>query len=246
MSNTLNEYYKQYYEREGEMYTMAGVGETSRVLQILDWVSEHVPKGQRVLDIGCGDMQLSTYPTGHDWQGIDINISKAKGSAVEHDLMATPYPFPEASFGGIVNSEVCEHLWDMRVVHKEAHRLLAPGGVYIVTTPNFAWIDHYFAGFKHLLWDPENRPHTSEHIRQYDYVVHEKYLLAAGFDIVDVCGMDTHYSMVLQDARRYLKDLLFNKLKHPEFAHEGRVDQVLGRCLPLFSHTIGLVGRKKA
>lgn len=245
MSNPLNEYYKNYYSREGDPYTMEGIGESSRVLQLLDWVTELTPKGGRVLDIGCGDMFLSTKASDLSWIGIDINIDKAKGQAVEHDLMDTPYPFPPASFDTIIASEVYEHIWDMRVCHKEAHRLLKPGGHYVVTTPNFDWIDHYFFQFKHLLWDPANRPHTSEHIRQYNYPVHEDMLKAVGFDIIDACGMDTHYSVILQDARKYLKHLLVGHLKLKQFDHDGRIDQVIGRMLPYISHTIGVVGKKK-
>jgi SAM-dependent methyltransferase len=241
----LKDYYKNYYNREGDQaYTMEAQGSISRVLQIIDWIISYVPKGGKILDVGCGDMFLSTRSSDYDWTGIDINITKAKGKAIEHDLMESPYPFPDASFDAILCSETLEHVWDPRIVHKEANRLLKKDGIYIVTTPNFNWLDHYLAGFQHLLWDPENRPHTSEHIRQYNYVVHETHLRKDGFTPIDFTGADAHYSFFLQDARKYLKMLLGTQLGHKEFLEDGRVDMVIGRMLPLFNHTICVVSRK--
>lgn len=241
MSNPLLDYYKSYYTQR-EPYTMEAIGDNSRVLQLLDWVNELVPVGGKVLDVGCGDMFLSTKITDRDWTGIDINIEKAKGKAVVQDLMQTPYPFEAGSFDGVVLSEVAEHVWDMRVIHREVNRLLKRGGVYLVTTPNFNYIDHYMMQFQQLLWQPDTHPHTAEHIRQYNYVTHEKHLKDAGFEVIDVAGMDTQYSIFMQDARRYLKWLFTEKL--PELSTDGRVDQTIGRMFPYVSHTIGLVGKK--
>lgn len=243
MSNPLIDYYKQYYTQR-EPYTMEAMGDNSRVLQLLDWVDEHVPPGGKVLDVGCGDMFLSTKLPDREWTGVDINIDRAKGKAVVQDLMQTPYPFEAGSFDGVVLSEVAEHVWDMRVIHKEVARLLKRGGVYLVTTPNFAHLDHYLTHFQQLLWQPEQHPHTAEHIRFYNFVTHEKHLKEAGFEIIDTSGMDTQYSFFAQDARRYLKWLFAEKLKLQDLSSDGRVDQVIGRMFPFTSHTIGLVGRK--
>lgn len=245
MSNPILEHYKNYYSREASPYTLEGLGETSRVLQLLDWVDEHTPQQGKVLDLGCGDMYLSTFPTKVEWVGIDINIDKAKGHALMHNLDVYPYPFPDQHFDTVVCSEVMEHMWDMRKIHKEVYRMLKPGGAYIVSTPNFDWVDHHYFKFQHLLWDPANRPHTSEHIRQYNFPVHEKHLKEAGFDIADVSGMDAQYTVMFQDARKYLKWLLADKLNLVEFKHDGRIDQVIGRMFPFISHTIGIVCRKK-
>lgn len=245
MSDPLTKYYKSYYEREGDKaYLMEEQRYASRVLTIQDWIKANAKPGDKILDVGCGDMYLSKAMPEYSWQGIDVNISRAKGPAIEQDLMSTPYPFEAASFDLVVNSETMEHIWDMRVVHREVNRLLKQGGLYILTTPNFSWLDHYMQHFNHLLWDPDNRPHTSEHIRQYNFVVHEKWLKATGFTITDFTGADAHYSVFLQEARGYLKQHLLETLGHKEYENDGRVDQILGRCFRVFSHTICLLARK--
>ncbi len=248
MSDQLLDYYKNYYKREdGSAYTMEGHKDTSRVLQLIDWIKQHTQEGAQILDIGCGDAYLSTQIGKRNYTGLDINTEKASdkpGVLLTHDVMAAPYPIHDKVFDLIVNSETMEHVWDMRVVHKEAHRLLKPGGYYIVTTPNFNWIDHYFSHFSHLLWDPVNRSHTSEHIRQYNYIVHEEWLTKAGFKIIDFTGADAHYSQFMQDARSQLYKLLLD-LGHEEYRDQyGKVDQILGRMFSAFSHTICLLAQK--
>lgn len=47
-----------------------------------------------------------------------------------------PISLPNGSFSAIVSTEVIEHLENPRFVFREFHRLLRPGGVLIVSTPN--------------------------------------------------------------------------------------------------------------
>ena len=47
-----------------------------------------------------------------------------------------PLPLPDAAFDAIVAAEVIEHLENPRFVVRELSRLVAPGGVVIITTPN--------------------------------------------------------------------------------------------------------------
>lgn len=235
MSDMLD-YYKAYYKDGGD-YTMQGTNGSSRVLQIQDWVTEHVPAGGKILDVGCGDMYLSTVLTNHAWTGIDINVDKAQGRAVAQDLMQTPYPFDAASFDAVICSEVLEHLWDLRVVHKEIHRLLKPGGKYIMSTPNAEWVENRYDNFAKIMFDPE-RPWTMEHIRHYTPKIHEKYLKEAGFKIKAITGGDAHFGDFFTQATKVLGQVLNQLEPSGYYAYSGRVQQILGACFPFVSHTI--------
>jgi SAM-dependent methyltransferase len=47
-----------------------------------------------------------------------------------------PLPYPDASFDSLVSFQVIEHIEDDKLFLKEIHRVLRPGGVALITTPN--------------------------------------------------------------------------------------------------------------
>lgn len=52
------------------------------------------------------------------------------------DLNEKPLPYADASFDIVTATEVIEHLQDFRRVVREIHRVLKPGGICILSTPN--------------------------------------------------------------------------------------------------------------
>jgi SAM-dependent methyltransferase len=50
--------------------------------------------------------------------------------------LAARLPFADASFDGVVSSEVLEHLEDPHHLARECARILRPGGMFVLTTPN--------------------------------------------------------------------------------------------------------------
>ncbi|MBS1833326.1 MAG: methyltransferase domain-containing protein [Acidobacteria bacterium] len=101
-------------------------------------------QGKRVLDLGCG--------TGYGTAELAKTAASATGVDVAEDAVAYAsqhYPgiqfvrasatstgLADASFDLITAFEVIEHLTDWRALLAEAKRLLAPGGTFLVSTPN--------------------------------------------------------------------------------------------------------------
>lgn len=50
--------------------------------------------------------------------------------------MVPPLPFRDASFDWVISFQVIEHIRDDRAFVAEIHRVLRPGGRFLVTTPN--------------------------------------------------------------------------------------------------------------
>ena len=238
-----NKYYKEYYdELKNGAYKMENWANTSRVLFLSEYINRNTPNGGDVLDIGCGDMHLSTILPHLSWCGVDINTDKAKGNAVAHDLMKEPYPLKENYYDSAVCTEVLEHLWDLRVVHRQVYRALRSGGFYIISTPNFDWIDHYLSNFGQLLFD-HTKPHLFEHIRQYNFSVHQRYLEETGFKVTGYLGADAQYSQFFQGIRKTLDGFL-NK-RHNLNVSVGEIDQLIGMGFPLHNHTIMVTAIKE-
>ena len=111
-------------------------------------------KGKRVLDIGCGTGGLSQlvseeggYYIGSDYFPAILKIAGAFISDLPRpDLCGLvrasgmAIPFADATIDVVVAFDVIEHLeggWDWQLSFmKEIRRILRPGGVLILTTPN--------------------------------------------------------------------------------------------------------------
>jgi ubiquinone/menaquinone biosynthesis C-methylase UbiE len=103
-------------------------------------------KGRRVFDAGCGTgygaaalAQAAASVTGADVAPEAIDYAHAcRTSRNLHYVQAsaTALPFPAGAFDLITAFEVIEHLTDWRALLTESQRVLSPGGLLFVSTPN--------------------------------------------------------------------------------------------------------------
>jgi ubiquinone/menaquinone biosynthesis C-methylase UbiE len=122
----------------------------NRMIERFTWMVERV-KGSNVLDIGCGSGLGPVL-----WCGIQgvkkvvgIDLSKESITAATSRLQkikanvdikfavgfAEELQFEDESFDTVVMGEVLEHVHDDKLALSEAHRVLRPGGVLIVSVP---------------------------------------------------------------------------------------------------------------
>ena len=97
--------------------------------------------GADVLDVGSFEDELALRISGRGARvtGLDLFPVDAENGIhhVRHDLDTGRLPFRDESFDALVSTEVLEHLRAPYLVLPEMVRILRPGGVLILTIPNY-------------------------------------------------------------------------------------------------------------
>lgn len=133
--------------------------------QILPLAARELQGARRVLDVGCGDGQVSRLAArlGADVVGIDptwncVRVARERGSAVAR-AGAAGLPFADGSFDAVVACLVFEHIRDVDDAIAEVARVLEPGGRFcfflnhpLLQTPNSGWIDDQFLDPPEQYW----------------------------------------------------------------------------------------------
>lgn len=98
----------------------------------------------RILEVGCGGGALLSFleAKGHEVTGVDVledAVKVSRGMVTRGEVLqadAGSLPFPDASFDRLVTQHLVEHLEDIARTLKEWRRVLIPGGVMAICTPN--------------------------------------------------------------------------------------------------------------
>ncbi len=97
-----------------------------------------------ILEVGCGGGAFLAYLEGRGHRAVGVDIleeavrlaarAAPRSTVLQADAMHLP--FPDARFDRLVSHHLVEHLEDLRGALKEWWRVLRPGGVMVVCTPN--------------------------------------------------------------------------------------------------------------
>jgi SAM-dependent methyltransferase len=156
---------------------------------------EHIPRGGRVLDAGCGRSLFTEIRP--DWP------FRIVASDVDHELMrsrqaefadvrflvgdAQPLPFRDGAFDAVFAGELIEHLPDPRSGVAEFRRVLRPGGTLILTTPNRLRLAN--------VADGSERPYSPDHLSELSYDEVWALLGSEGFQVQRATGL--HLELLL-------------------------------------------------
>lgn len=126
------------------------------VEQIMPMAAAELVGASRVLDVGCGDGQVTrlaartaAVAVGVDptWNQITVAAARGGGPAFAR-AEAAHLPFADATFDAVVACLVFEHIDDVDEAIAEVARVLEPGGVFafflnhpLLQTPGSGWID---------------------------------------------------------------------------------------------------------
>ena len=138
-----------------------------------------------ILDIGCGSSRIILDLP--DAIGMDILENKLRWLRPRHHLLVRgtcqQLPFRDESFAAVINSEVIEHVPDTPEILTEMWRVLRPGGILILGTPDYGrwlwWVLEWVYGKVH----PGG--YAQEHITHFTHEELARRLRAAGYEILD-------------------------------------------------------------
>jgi SAM-dependent methyltransferase len=134
----------------------------------------------RVLDLGCATGALLEKLRDRGWACVGVEISPAaeyarstRGLEVRQTSLEESR-FPGSSFDLVLASHLIEHLNDPATFVREVYRILAPGGHFLVTTPNIS-------GFQARLFRSRWRSAIFDHLYLFSTRTLSALLRQSGF-----------------------------------------------------------------
>ena len=113
--------------------------------QVLGVLESHKPG--LLLDIPAGDSPVSTRARELGYHVVGVELFPPPGfSGVQADACAA-LPFADDSFETLISMEGIEHFENQAGFVRECARVLKPGGLMILTTPNVMHLSARFSGF---------------------------------------------------------------------------------------------------
>lgn len=141
----------------------------------------------RLLDVGCGDGSFLHRMQQKGWQvaGVDFDPQAVAAARRRYGLELVVGDLQSAQFGresfdAVTLNHVIEHLFDPRETLQEVRRVLRPGGLLVVVTPNPESLGHRRHGAHWFGLDPPR------HLHLFPPATLRRVVEQAGFRIVTI------------------------------------------------------------
>lgn len=119
---------------------------------------EKIRQPGRLLDVGCGAGQFLCVAESRGWEAAGLEISESALQALRRvqekegcrfrilPCAIEEANFPSEDFDLVSLFEVLEHLEDPLALLRQVHRVLKPGGLLFLTTPNYNSVSRRLLG----------------------------------------------------------------------------------------------------
>ena len=156
-----------------------------------------LPARARVLDAPCGGEAALTralIESGFDAQGADLDSQPEGllGKAFAKVDLDQPLPWSDGAFDAVFSTEGIEHLENHFSFLREVCRVLKPGGLLVLTTPNITALRSRVRFFGSGFFGRDSRPlnetsrHPLHHIGLATFPELRYELHMSGFRLIDV------------------------------------------------------------
>lgn len=159
----------------------------------------------KVLDIGTGTGHIAEYIAKHAGAVTSIDVLDQRKTKSGYDFRLVEderLPFPNNSFDVVISNHVVEHVYDQQLHLSEISRVLKPGGIIYLATPNRLWITDPHFKVPFINWMPR--------------AVATAYLKAILGKYWDVRPVTLHYLKKHIPLKHNIKSLAGELIKYPD------------------------------
>jgi cyclopropane fatty-acyl-phospholipid synthase-like methyltransferase len=220
----------------------------------------HLPPGAHLLDAPCGSsaaLSLALRAKGLTVTGADCDTDAAAvlGQGFAQVDLNKPMPWPNETFDAVISTEGIEHLESHYSFLAELRRILRPGGLLIITTPNITALRSRVRFLGSGFFGRDGRPlneaarHPLHHISLATFPELRYELHMSGFRLTEV--RHTHIKPISYFYAFYAPWMwLYTRIafrKEKDAAQRERNREILATLLSpslLFGECLMLVARK--
>jgi ubiquinone/menaquinone biosynthesis C-methylase UbiE len=150
----------------------------------------------RVLDVGCGEGSFAAalMRAGAEVVALDVAEEPVRRARARHPNLEVwlvqpeaPLPIEDSSFDVVWVGETIEHVADTSMWLSELRRVMRPGGVVLLSTPEHGPLSRLWLGLSRRAFEAHFDP-RSDHLRFYTRRVLVDLLADFGFEEVAVVG----------------------------------------------------------
>jgi|SRR5579859_1923390 len=183
-----NEYLPAYGVRDGA-FDLKHFDHRYQSMLALILAQAGAPGRMLEIGIGAGFFLKAAQRAGWQVQGIEISDEAASFAHGRLGLDVVKMPAEQLGFASdrfdvVVMLEVVEHLFEPRRVLEDVYRVLRPGGILILSTPNFDALSRFALGSSWAVLSP------GEHLYYFTRRTLRAILHSAGFQ-----GVQFHHSL---------------------------------------------------